>query len=114
MLRGPAALLVACLMTVLAPSAQAARGVLVEVPYGELGHEAAPADPALTATSEGKEVTAAIETSGSTTSGVPFTSKSVKSVPPLCWYGQGPTGKEFNDQWGPDGTVSKRNWSGHS
>lgn len=42
---------------------------------------------------------AVVESSGSTTSGVPFRQSVTVSVPRRCWYGAGPTGYDYYEHW---------------
>lgn len=67
-----------------------------------------PSDP--TPSGTGAEASAGsisvmVTTSGSTTSGVPFVRSSVRSVAPVCWYGQKETGAAYYEYWKPGGVA---------
>lgn len=57
--------------------------------------------------SAGAQTTATIETSGTTTSGTPFTTRVSAPVPRRCWYGPGMSGYAYYEYWKPGGEARK-------
>jgi hypothetical protein len=61
--------------------------------------------PVVDAENEGGSVTVRIEVAGSTVEGQTFTTASVRSVAPRCWYGRGMSGYDYFEYWKVGGVA---------
>lgn len=99
MLRGLAVLVLTGLGMVLSPMAAVVHA------YGGNDGPTPPGTPVVTPEAAAGAIEVTVTTSGSTVEGVPFTRSSVRSVPPVCWYGRGMTGQEYFEYWKPGGVA---------
>lgn len=89
----------------LGSSAQAGPRGLFADGYTNTGPEPDPTTPVVTPEAAGGSIEVTVTTSGSTVEGTPFARSAVRSIPPLCWYGQGKTGQEYYEYWKPGGVA---------
>jgi len=104
-LRPLAVLAVTALAVGLCSSAQADPTAPVAAGFGHTGQQPPTAAPVVTPEAAAGSIEVTVTTSGSTVEGVAFSRSSVRSVPPVCWYGRGMTGQGYFEYWKAGGVA---------